>query len=487
MKEETMAELKHYPCFIGGERIHAASGALLEVENPATEEVWATVPDCGADEAVRALESARDAQRAWAELPAVERGRWVHRLAQAVEENRDHFVELLVREQGKTVPDAHGEVTDTVTYLTYAAEAARRIEGRIFPSENRGEQLWIQNVPYGVTVGMCAYNFPLALIGRKVGPALVTGNTMVLKPHEATPVTASEFCRIASEIGLPAGVLNVVTGSGIEASAALVSSPLTRLVSLTGSTQAGQAIYRASAENVNGLILELGGKASFIVLEDADLDKAVDAAVASRFANSGQVCICNELVLVHESVAEEFTARVVAKVKEIELADDAMTRGMGPSVTGASIARIDGMLRASVEGGARVEVGGGRPDGDRFARGHWYLPTVVSGVTRTMPLATTEIFGPIMPIVAVKDYQEALEICNDREDALSAYIFTQNASTIFHAINHMEVGTVFVNQPIVGYIQGYHNGHKRSGVGGEDGVYGIDNYLQRRTVYLNYN
>ncbi|GLI26635.1 aldehyde dehydrogenase [Agromyces rhizosphaerae] len=481
-----MAAIQHYPCFIDGVPVDAASGAVVEVDDPATGEIWATVPDFDADDAARAIESAHAAQRAWADLPAIERGRWVGRLAQAVEERRAYFVNLLVREQGKPAGEADAEVTDTVTYLSYAAEAARRIEGKIFPSENPGEQLWIQSVPYGATVGMCAYNYPLALIGRKVGPALVTGNTMVLKPHEATPVTASEFCRLAAEIGLPEGVLNVVTGSGIEASSALVTNPLTRLVSLTGSTRAGQAIYRSVADNVPGLVLELGGKASFIVLEDADLDTAVEAAVTSRFVNAGQVCICNELVLVHEAIAEEFTARVAERVREIQLADPADGTGMGPSSTGASVERIDGMLRSSVEMGATVEVGGARPSDPRFARGHWYLPTVVSGVTRDMPLATTEIFGPILPIVTVADYAEALEICNDREDALSAYIFTRDASTIFHAINHMEVGTVFVNQPITGYIQGYHSGHKRSGLAGEDGVFGIESYLQRRTVYLNY-
>nr|WP_017202756.1 aldehyde dehydrogenase family protein [Microbacterium barkeri] len=481
-----MGAVKHYPCFVGGESTQAASGAVFEVDNPATEEVWATVPDFSADDAVRALEAARAAQAGWAELPAIERGRWLHKLAAAIEERRAHFAELLVREQGKLPAEADGEVSDTIEYITYAAEAARRIEGRIFPSDKSGEELWIQKVPYGVVVGMCAYNYPLALIGRKVGPALVAGNTIVLKPHEATPVTASEFCRVAAEIEFPAGVINLVTGTGIEASSALVSSPLTRLVSLTGSTAAGQAIYRSMAENVGGLILELGGKASFIVLEDADLDKAVDAAVASRYANAGQICVCNELVLVHKNIAEEFRRRVVEKVQAIALATPESPTGMGPNVTRASVDRLENLLNDSVAMGATVDVGGGRPEDPRFANGYWYLPTVVSGVTRDMPLARHEIFGPIMPIIEVEDYAEALEICNDREDALSAYIFTRDVGTIFHAIKRMEVGTVFVNMPISGYIQGYHNGHKRSGVGGEDGVYGIENYLQRRSVYLNY-
>ncbi|XPF94551.1 aldehyde dehydrogenase family protein [Colwellia sp. RE-S-Sl-9] len=482
----TSNSIKQYACYIDGEFVNASSGATFAVENPADETIWASVPDCTIEDVQRAVESSEKAQKSWQLLPAIERGNWIRKIADALQEKRDHFAELLVKEQGKTLAEAYGEFDDTINYLTYSAEAARRIEGNIYPSENANEQLWIQKVPYGVTLGLCAYNYPLALIGRKIGPALVTGNSMILKAHEATPVTAVEFCKVVDEIGLPKGVINLVSGQGIEVSSALVTHKSTRLVSLTGSTRAGQAIYKASGENVSGLVLELGGKASFVVLNDADLDKAVEAAVISRYANSGQVCICNELVLVEKGIAEEFTKRVVERVKEITFGDPMSNVNMGPSVTGASIERIDGLLKDSVAMGAKVEVGG-RPQGEEYKKGHWYMPTVVSDVKRDMPLATSEIFGPIMPIVVVDNYQEALEICNDREDALSAYIFTQSMKTAFHAINHMQVGTVFVNKMICGYIQGYHSGHKRSGTGGEDGIYGIEGYLQKRAVYFNYD
>lgn len=479
--------IEHYPCYIDGKFVDSSTGKTFNVENPANEQVWATVPECSVNDVQQALESSRYAQLAWQQLPAIERGRWIIKIADKLKEKRDHFAKLLVIEQGKTLAEAYGEFDDTINYLTYSAEAARRIEGNIYPAENPNEQLWIQKVPYGVTLGLCAYNYPLALIGRKIGPALVTGNTMVLKAHEATPVTASEFCKVIDDVGLPKGVINLVSGTGIEVSSALVTNPITRLVSLTGSTRAGQAIYKASGDNVSGLVLELGGKASFVVLKDADLDKAVEAAVISRYANSGQVCICNELVLVEKDIAEEFTRRVIEKVKHITYGDPMGDVNMGPSVTGASISRIHQLLEDSVAMGAKVEVGGGRPAGAEFEKGHWYLPTVLSNVTRDMPLAKHEIFGPIMPIITVENYQEALDICNDREDALSAYIFTQNMKTAFHAINHMQVGTVFVNKMICGYIQGYHSGHKQSGTGGEDGVYGIEGYLQKRTVYFNYD
>ncbi|WP_049720999.1 aldehyde dehydrogenase [Gilvimarinus polysaccharolyticus] len=479
--------LTHYPCYIHGQWVDASNCATFEVLNPANEKPWATVPDCTDADAEKALQSARQAQPAWQALPAIQRAQYLFKLVDALKEKRDHFAKLLVQEQGKTLPEAYGEFDDTLNYITYGAEAARRIEGNIFPSDNPNEQLWIQKVPYGVTLGLCAYNFPLALIGRKIGPALVTGNTMVLKAHEATPVTASEFCKVVDEVGFPPGVINLVSGTGINVSSYLVSNPITRLVSLTGSTRAGQAIYKSSSENVSGLVLELGGKATFIVLEDADLDRAVEAAVISRYANCGQVCICAELVLVHESIAEEFTRRVVEKVKQITYGDPSTDVNMGPSVTGLSIDRVEAMVNESVAQGAKIEVGGKRPSGKEFEKGYWFEPTVLSNVTADMPVAEEEVFGPVLPIIAVKDYQEALQISNTREEGLSAYIFSKDIPTVMHAINHMEVGTVFVNRQIVGYIQGYHSGHKRSGTGGEDGVYGIENYLQKRAVYFNYD
>ncbi len=480
-------ETKHYPCYIHGEWVNASSGAVFEVLNPANEEVWATVPDCTKEDVDRAMQSSQKAQKAWQELPAIERGRYLMRIVDLLAKKRDLFVKLIVLEQGKTLAQAHGEFDDTLTYLSYSAEAARRIQGGVFPSENPNEHLMINKVPFGVTLGLCAYNYPLALIGRKVGPALVTGNTMVLKAHEATPVTASAFCKVVEEAKLPPGVINLVSGAGINVSAQLVAHPLTRLISLTGSTRAGQAIYKGAADNVAGLVLELGGKASFIVLKDADIDKAAEAAVMSRYANCGQVCICNELVLIDESVAEEFTAKVVEKVKKLRVGNPMDDVDMGPSVTASGIDRVFKMVQDSVAMGAKLLAGGGRPQGKEFEKGYWIEPTVLADVTENMPVAKEEMFAPVMPIVKVSGYEEALQIANNREEALSSYLYTKDIKTIMHALNHMEVGTVFVNKPICGYVQGYHSGHKRSGIGGEDGVHGIENYLQKRAVYWNYD
>lgn len=475
-----------YQCYIHGKWIDSSSGATISVENPATGEAFSKVPDCTIEDAEAALQSAQSAQLDWQNTPAIQRAKYLYAIVESMKRKRDFFAKLLVLEQGKTLAEAYGEFDDTLNYFEYSAQAARRIEGKIFPSDNPNEQLLINKVPYGVTVGLCAFNYPLALIGRKLGPALVTGNTMVVKPHEATPLTAMEFAKTLEEVKLPAGVVNIISGTGAAVGSYLVESPITKLISVTGSIRAGQQIYKAASQNVSGLVLELGGKASFIVLEDADIDKAVEAAVISRYANCGQVCICNEMVLVHKDVAEEFTAKLLKRVKEVTYGDPMTNVHMGPSVTKGGLERIENIVRETVEQGAKVEIGGKRPEGEQFKGGNWYEPTVLTNVTADMAAAKEEIFGPVMPIVTVDSYEEALAITNSRDDGLSAYLFTQNYKTFMHASQHMEVGTIFINRMIVGYVQGYHSGHKRSGLGGEDGVYGIEEYLQKRVTYLSY-
>jgi lactaldehyde dehydrogenase/glycolaldehyde dehydrogenase len=476
-----------YRCYIDGQWVDSEGGQTIEVVNPATGEVFATLPACSKSQAEQALESSQRAQRAWQKLPAYDRAIHLMNIVKGVTAERENFAQLLVMEQGKTLAEARGEVDDTVMYLTYAAEAARRIEGGIFPADNPDESLWITKVPFGVTVGLCAFNYPLALIGRKVGPALVTGNTMVIKPHDATPVTAAEFCRVAHDAGLPPGVLNMVTGGVEGVASTLVSSPITKLVTVTGSIPAGRAIYAAGARNITAMSLELGGKAPFIVLDDVDVDQVVEAAVISRFANSGQVCICNEMALVHEKIADEFTEKLLKRTEQITVGDP-MDRGthMGPYTTASGVERFHGIVQDSVKSGAELAMGGKPAEVDGCADGNWYEPTVLINATRDTPAVQHEIFGPVLPIVKIAGYDEAADMVNARAEGLSAYLWTQHYKTIMHAVNHLEVGTVFVNKGICGSVQGYHTGHKLSGLGGEDGVHGIEGYLQKRTVYLNH-
>ncbi|ADE53248.1 aldehyde dehydrogenase family protein [Coraliomargarita akajimensis] len=476
--------IQDYRCFINGQWTTAENGATIPVENPATAEVYATVPACSTAQAMEALDAAEKAQPAWQALPPIERAGYLYKLADGLKAKREHFAKLLVMEQGKSFNEALGEVDDTVRYMTYSAEAARRIQGEIFPADAPNEQLYIYRMPYGVTVGLCAFNYPLALIGRKVGPALITGNTMVLKPHDATPVTGCEFAQLIEESGLPAGVLSIITGTTPEVGGPLVEDPRTRLITMTGSIRAGQAINAAAANNLTAQCLELGGKAPFIVMDDADIDKAVEAAVIARYANCGQVCICSESVLIHEKVADEFTDKLLKQVAQIKVGDPMLNIGMGPSTTAPGLARVYDIVEKTIADGAELALGGKRPEGAQFEKGNWIEPTVLVNATADMTAVQEEIFGPVLPIVKISGYEEALSIHNARNDGLSAYLWTQNHSRIMHAINHMQTGTIFVNKGICGYIQGYHNGHKLSGLGGEDGIHGIEGYLQKRTIYM---
>lgn len=478
--------VKEYNCYINGAWIKKSSGDKIEVENPANGEVFASLYISSIEETKYALESAEKAQFSWQMLPAQERAKYLYAIADKLREEKEHFAKLLVMEQGKTLVEARYEVDDTIRYITYSAEAARRIQSAIFPSDLPNEQLSIHKVPYGVTVGLMAFNYPLALIGRKIGPALVTGNTMVIKPSELTPVTASEFCRIIDEVGLPKGVISMVVGYGHDVGAYLVESPITKLISMTGSTRAGQAIFKGASQNIAGLVLELGGKAPFIVLDDAEIDKAVEAAAVSRYANCGQVCICNEMVFVDSKRADEFTEKLLRRVQKIRVGDPMTDVDMGPSLSPKGLEHIEHVVKENIAQGAELLLGGKRPEGKMFEKGNWYEPTILTNVKPDQASIQSEMFGPVLPIVKINGYDEAKELLNKRDDSLSAYLYTQNHKLIMRSIQEFQIGTIFINKPIVGYIQGYHSGHKKAGTGGEDGVYGIEQYLQKRTIYMNY-
>lgn len=482
------SEIAHYPCYMNGEWLDSSSRSIIEVEDPATNEVFATVTACNVEDVQYALETSEKAQFSWGLLPAQTRANYIYKIADRLKLEKEHFAKLLVLEQGKTLPEALGEVDDTIRYMTYSAEAGRRIQGSVFPSENPNERLTIYKVPYGVTVALCAFNYPLALIGRKLGPALVTGNTIVLKPHELTPVTASEFCRLVEDAGVPKGVVNMVSTQNAQAASLLVESPITKLISLTGSTNAGRAMYRAAADNITGMILELGGKAPFIVCDDADIDKAVEAAAISRYANCGQVCICNEMVMVDEKVADEFTEKLIKRVQEIKVGNPFKDGvNMGPNVSTLGLDRVDKLVQENIAEGAELVLGGKRPEGKAFEKGNWYEPTILTNVKNGQATTKNELFAPVLPIMKVSGFEEAMAMNNAREEGLSAYLYTNDFKRHQKAIDELQVGTIFINRGIVGYIQGYHSGHKTSGLGGEDGIYGIEEYLQKRTIYLDYS
>lgn len=477
-----------YTNYISGKYQTPTHDEVIKVENPSDYTIVGTVTKSTTKEAVEALKSAKKAQKKWAALTAKERAGYLFAMADELDKENEDFAKILTAEQGKPIEEARGEARGAAGFLRYAAEAATRIEGDIFDSENKNEQIWIQRVPYGVVVGLCAWNFPLALACRKIGGALVCGNTAVIKPPSETPIAVMKLGEICNKIKLPSGVLNLITGSGSVVGNELVSNPITQLVTLTGSTGAGRQLYHAAAENVTVLRLELGGKAPFIVMEDADIDKAVQAAVDSRFCNCGQVCTCNERMYIHSSVYDEFKTKFIAKVKKIVVGDP-MKKGtdMGPKVNRTEVDNIEKMVNKSVEQGAKILVEGGRMKGGMFDKGNWFAPVVAEVTDNKNVLMQDEIFGPVVAMMKINSFDEAMKYANDCCYGLSSYLFTNNAKYIMRMINELEFGEVYVNRQNGELINGFHNGYKLSGVGGEDGKYGIEGYLQKKTVYMNYN
>jgi lactaldehyde dehydrogenase/glycolaldehyde dehydrogenase len=408
--------------------------------------------------------------------------------ADLVDQNRDHLAKLLSLEVGKPLKEAYGEVDFGNSWFRYYAEFDRRIEGDICAPDKPNEQLWIVPQPAGVAVGIIAWNFPLAVAIRKIAPALIAGCSLVLKPHEDTPITALELMKLAQQAGLPPGVCNVVTGTGETVGETLVRSPVADVISFTGSVPTGKRIASVAAENVTFVSLEMGGKAPFIVMDDCDVDAAVDTAIFSRFLNCGQICIANERTYVHRRVADQFIDKLVSKVKQIRVGNPlAEGTQIGPKVNRIELDKVQRTVNEAIAQGAQVAVGGDivQRSGD-FAKGYWYQPTVLTGVRQDMAIMHQEIFGPVVPVMPFDDFEEALAYANDSHYGLAAYLYTNDMNRIMKAVRDMEVGELYINRGPGESIHGYHTGWKQSGIGGDDGKYGLEHYLRRKTVYIKY-
>ena len=474
--------MKDLQMYINGRFCESRSGKWIEVLNPSTEEVISRQPDGTLEDVQEAIDAAEAAQPAWAAIPAAERAVYLHKMADGIRANFDKFQEILVREQGKTQALAGVEVGVTATYFDYMAEFARRIEGEIIQSDNRGETMMLFKEPIGVAAGILPWNFPFFLIARKAGAALIAGCTIVLKPSQLTPENCTEFCKIVHETGLPAGVFNVVTGKGSLVGHAMASSPKVGIVSLTGSVGAGEKIMEAAAPNITKVSLELGGKAPAIVFPDADLELAAQAIFESRIGNNGQICNNAERLYVHKDVKEKLTALLLEKFQSVKVGNPAVMKDaeMGPLVEQRALDSVTAKVENAIKQGAKVLCGGHRI-GDK---GYFYAPTLLDNVTQDFDIVHEETFGPVLPIIEFEDIDTVIKWANDVEYGLASSVFTKNIDIATRICRELKFGETYINRWNFEAIQGFHAGVKKSGIGGADGKHGVEEYLTTHVVYL---
>ena len=471
-----------HPMYIDGQFVSWQGDSWIEVINPATEEVISRIPDGTAEEARKAIDAAAQAQPAWEALPAIERAGWLRKIAAGIRERAADISALIVAEGGKTQQLAEVEVAFTADYMEYMAEWARRYEGEIIQSDRPGENILVFRRALGVTTGILPWNFPFFLIARKLAPALITGNTIVIKPSEFTPNNAIAFAEIAHEAGLPKGVFNLVLGRGETVGQELAGNPKVAMVSMTGSVAAGEKIMAAAAKNITKVCLELGGKAPAIVMDDADLELAVKAIVDSRVINTGQVCNCAERVYVQKGIYDRFVSKLGEALKTVEFGDPAQRNdiAMGPLINAAALERVEQKVAKAVSEGAKVVLGGKAEEG----KGYFYPPTLLVDVNQQMSIMHEETFGPVLPVVAFDTLDEALAMANDSEYGLTSSIYTSNLNTAMKAIKGLKFGETYVNRENFEAMQGFHAGWRKSGIGGADGKHGLHEYLQTQVVYL---
>ncbi|PFG03679.1 aldehyde dehydrogenase [Bacillus sp. es.034] len=477
--------MEKYQMYVNGEFVDSMSKETWDVINPANEETISSIPLGTEDDVNHAVDAAHTAFLSWSKVPSKERASYLYKIADKLEERRDQFVQMLTDENGKTLAASEGEVDLAIEYFRYMAGWALRYEGEILESERSNENILVYKKPIGVVSGIVPWNFPMFILARKVAPALVTGCTIVLKPSQYTPNTACEFAKIVDEVGLPKGVFNLVTGKGSDIWNPMSSHPKVRMVSMTGSYPAGSKVMEAASKSITKVNLELGGKAPAIVTKHANIDLAVEKIKTSRITNSGQACTNAERVYVHEDVAEEFIRKMTEAMKNTMVGDPTnLDNEIGPLVNKDRLETVTEMVNTAVENGARV-LTGGKPV--NVEKGFYYEPTILVDVKQEMDIIQEEIFGPVLPIMTYKDFDEVIELANDTEYGLSSSIFSENLHEIMRAANELRYGETFVNRENFEAINGFHAGRGQSGIGGADGKHGLNEYLETHVVYLEYD
>jgi len=464
---------------VDGLALSDADRPCIDVTNPATGELVARVPAAGAPDAEQAIEAARVAQLSWKAQPASERSRLLRLWFEAMLDRQDDIARTLVLEQGKPLSEALGEVAYAASFVRFYAEEATRLYGELIPSSSRDKRNLVSREPIGVCAAITPWNFPAAMVTRKAAPALAAGCTMVIKPSELTPLTALLLVELAHEVGIPPGVLNVVVGDAEAIGRVLTSSPVVRMLSFTGSTRIGQLLMAQCAPTVKKLGLELGGNAPFIVFDDADLDAAVEGALASKFRNSGQTCVCANRLYVQDAVYDAFADKLARRVSELKPGsgfDEGVTQG--PLINEAARDKALSHIEDALSHGARLAVGGKALPG----RGHFLEPTVLLDVRPGMLCMREETFGPVAPLVRFETEQEVVALANSTEFGLASYFFSQDIGRCFRVADAIESGMVGVNTGLISSEVVPFGGVKQSGLGREGSRHGLDEYTELKYV-----
>ena len=462
-------------CYINGAWVDTGAAGSIEVDNPATGEIIGAVPKLGRAETRAAIDAAEQAFPAWRRRPAKERAAIMRRWFDLMMASEDDLATLMTTEQGKPLGESRGEVAYAASFLEWFGEEAKRVYGDTIPAPQPDKRIVVVKEPIGVVACITPWNFPLAMITRKAGPAIAAGCTVVLKPASQTPFSALALAELAERAGVPAGVFNVITGSATEIGAELTSHPVVRKVSFTGSTEIGKLLMAQSASTVKKLSLELGGNAPFIVFEDADLDAAVDGAIASKYRNTGQTCVCANRLLVQDTVYDAFAGKLAEAVSRLKPAPG-MDAGatQGPLIDDRAVEKVESHIADAMAKGARVLVGGKR----HALGGRFFEPTILTEVTPEMAVAREETFGPVAPLFRFAGEADAIALANDTEFGLAAYFYGRDIGRIWRVAEALEYGIVGVNTGIISTEVAPFGGVKQSGLGREGSKYGLEEFLE---------
>ncbi len=469
--------------FIAGEQVEARSGATTEVYNPSNGEVLDTVPKGNREDAKVAIDVAQDAFASWSQTPFTKRGEILFEASRKVLEHEKELARLMTKEQGKPLRESIREIRRFSHTLDHYAGLAKNIRGGYVPLLDADRHGMIIKRPLGVCGAIVPWNFPVSLMGNKIAPGLLAGNTFVVKPAGTTPLTATKVVEIMFQAGLPKGVLNIVTGPGSTVGQEIIENPKVRKIGFTGATDTGRKVMAGASREIKRVTLELGGSDPMIVCEDADIDKAVSAASVGRFFNCGQACLAVKRLYLFEPIADEFIEKLIAKAQRLKVGDG-LAEGViiGPMHTNAQRQEVEEQVQDAVDKGATILVGGNRPEGENYDKGNFYLPTLLTDIDESSRIVREEVFGPALPIMRVNSFEEAIAKANDHIYGLGSSIWTRDIDRANEAAYRIEAGYTWVNSAQIIFDELPFGGFKQSGIGKEHGCEAIDHYMETKSV-----